>query len=429
MSAATRADDWPAWMGPQRDDVLREDGLIEQIPDDGLPVKWRTPIAGGYAGPAVAEGRVFVFDYEREEGDVVNNPGQRAELQGRERVTALDADTGDQLWQHSYDCPYSISYPAGPRCTPTVHDGLVYTLGSEGDLYCLRAESGEVVWQASFKDDFGADVPLWGFSGHPLVDGDLLYVLVGGDGQNVVALNRTTGEVVWKALDGPAGYCPASIITAGGVRQLLVFNPEGVFGLNPADGTQYWRVPLKPAYEMSIARPMREGDRLYASGIRNEAVMMQLGADEPTAEALWRGKANEAVFASNCTPLMVDGVIYGADCNEGSLVAVDAEDGSRLWSTFAATRPDETRRVNHGTCFVTRIGASDRYLLMSEVGDLLMARLTREAFEPLGRFHALEPTGEAFGRAVVWSHPAYANRTAYIRNDKEIVAVDLAKGN
>ncbi|MAT72023.1 MAG: pyrrolo-quinoline quinone [Planctomycetaceae bacterium] len=414
-------------MGSHRDGVYRESGIVEQIPEDGLPVKWRQPIAGGYAGPAVADGRVFVFDYVRTAGEAVNNPGQRAELAGSERVTALDEATGEPLWQYEYECPYGISYPCGPRCTPTVHEGLVYTLGSEGDLICLTADAGKEVWRVSLKDDLGANTPLWGFSAHPLIDGDLLYTMVGGDGQSVAAFDRKTGKVVWKALDGPAGYCPPSIIEAGGVRQLLVYNPEAVTSVNPANGQQYWSVPIKPAYEMSIAQPMREGDRLYASGIRNEAVMIELGDDGASAEPLWRGEANQAVFASNCTPLFVDGVLYGSDCNEGCLAAVDAADGSRLWSTFKATQPDETRRVNHGTCFVTRVGDTDRYLLMAENGDLLLAKLTRDAFEPLGRFHALEPTGEAFGRSVVWSHPAYANRTAYIRNDEEIVAVDLAQ--
>jgi hypothetical protein len=123
----------------------------------------------------------------------------------------------------------------------------------------------------------------------------------------------------------------------------------------------------------------------------------------------------------------VDGVIYGTDCNDGSLIAVDSKTGSKLWETFDATKPGETRFLRHGTAFITRIGDSDKYFLMNETGDLLIMTLTDKGFLDHGRFHVLEPTNECFGRAVVWSHPAYANRTAYVRNDKEIVAVDLAK--
>ena len=202
------AEDWPQWMGTNRDGVVRETGIIAAIPAEGLPIKWRVPIAGGYSGPAVVDGKVLVFDYAKAAGEVTNNPGERVELSGQERLTALDAATGEQLWQHAYDCPYSISYPAGPRCTPTVHDGLVYSLGAEGDLRCLRVADGTLVWQTNLKEQFGVEAPIWGFASHPLVDGDLLYTMVGGDGQALVAFDRLTGEVRWKALSDAAGYCP-----------------------------------------------------------------------------------------------------------------------------------------------------------------------------------------------------------------------------
>lgn len=420
------ADQWPGWMGENRDGVYRESGIVESIPQSGLNVKWRTPIAGGYAGPAVADGKVYVFDYVKTEGEVVNNPGQRVALQGSERLLALDEKTGKQLWKHQYDCPYSISYPAGPRCTPTVDGDRVYILGAEGDLRCLKTHDGELVWKRNFKKDFGAEILIWGTASHPLIDGDLLYTMVGGEGQSVVAFDKMTGELKWKSLDGKPGYAPPVIIEAGGKRQLIAFLPTKVAGLNPENGNRWWSIPIAPKYDMSIARPMVDGNKMYASGIGNAAVMIELASDKPAAKELWRGVPKKALFSANATPLFVDGVVYGADCQVGDLAAVDATEGSRLWSTFEATRPGETRRVNHGTAFLTRIGDTDRYLIFNEVGDLMMARLTPKGFKSLGKFHVLEPTGEAFGRDVVWSHPAYANQTAYLRNDKEIVAVDLA---
>ncbi len=421
------ADDWPGWMGPSRDGVYRETGIIDEVPANGLKVKWRTPIAGGYAGPAVADGRVFVFDYAKTEGEAFNNPGERANLRGQERLTALDADTGDQLWQHAYDCPYSISYPAGPRCTPTVDGDHVYILGSEGDLQAIRVADGEVVWKRSLKADLNAEVPIWGFAAHPLVEGDLLYTMVGGTGQGIVALDKLTGEIRWKGLDTSAGYCPPSMIQHGGVKQLIVYHPTGVTSLNPLTGRQYWDIPIAPSYDMSIARPMVDGNLMYASGIRTEALMIELSSDEPSAKEVWRGEPKNAVHSANATPIFADGVVYGTDCEQGSLIAVDARDGSRLWETFEATKPGEQRFIKHGTAFLTRVGDTDRYLIMSETGDLQMAKLTASGYQDLGKTHILEPTGECFGRPVLWSHPAYANRTVYARNDKEIVAVDLAK--
>ena len=172
---------------------------------------------------------------------------------------------------------------------------------------------------------------------------------------------------------------------------------------------------------------MRDGNRLFASSIHNEAVMIELAANQPSAKELWRGEPKSAVHSANATPMFVDGVVYGTDCNEGNLIAVNGNTGERLWETFAATKPGEKRFIKHGTAFLTRLGDSNRYLVMSETGDLQMAELTANGYKDLGRFHVLEPTSECFGRSVVWSHPAYADRTAYVRNDKEVVAVDLAK--
>lgn len=424
------ADDWPQWLGPDRNGVYAEAGVIREIPEAGLKVKWRVPVELGYAGPAVVGDRVVLADYQRRSGTISNNPGRRATLNGQERITCFDAKTGRQLWQYAYDCPYQISYPNGPRCTPTVDGDRVYMLGSEGDLHCLKLRDGQLVWKRSLKTDFGADVPLWGFSSHPLVEGELLICMVGGPGQTVVAFDKASGAVRWKALDASAvGYCPPSMIEAGGKRQLLVWHADAIVSMNAADGSTYWTVPIKPSYEMSVTRPQRDGNLLYASAIHSEAVMLQLDEEKPAVKELWRGERNQAVYCCNSTPLLRDGVIFGADCNVGALIAVDAQTGQRNWQTFQPTKPDEERFVKHGTAFLTRLGDSSRYFLFSETGDLIIADMTAAAYEEKGRFHVVDPSAEAFGRPVVWSHPAYAQRTAFVRNDKELVAVDLAAGD
>lgn len=429
LSQHVDADDWPGWLGPHRDGVYRETGVVDRIPDGGLPIKWRVPISTGYAGPAAADGKVFVFDYVTESGDVVNDPNARAQLNGKERLTALDAQTGNILWQRAWPRPYEISYPSGPRATPTVDGDRVYALGAQGDLLCLSVDDGSVVWQLNLAEDFQAEVPLWGFASHPLVDGPYLYTMVGGEGQGVVAFDKHSGDVRWKALDVKAGYCAPRIIQQGGTRQLILFHPEGVTSLDPTSGASFWEIPVSPSYEMSIAQPMIDGDRMYVSSIHTEAVMIELGRDAPTAKELWRGEAKNAVHCSNAPPAFVDGVVYGADCLQGDVIAVDGDNGDRLWQTFSPTKPDEKRFIKHGTAFVTRLGESDRYLLMSENGDLIVAEMTAKEYLERGRMHAVDPTNEAFGRPVVWSHPAYAERTAYIRNDKEIIAVDLRKND
>jgi hypothetical protein len=241
-----------------------------------------------------------------------------------------------------------------------------------------------------------------------------------------VAWDKQSGEERWRALSASApGYCPPSILEAGGERQLVVWHADALVSLQPRDGTVHWTVPLTPSFEMAITRPQRDGDRLYVSGIRNEAVMLRLDSERPAVEELWRGDVKDAVYCANSTPIFADGIVYGTDCNVGNLVAVDGQSGERLWTTFQATRPGETRRLSHGTAFLTRLDGTDRYLIFSETGELILATLTREGYEEQGRFQVLQPTGEAFGREVVWSHPAYAGRTAFVRNDEELVAVSL----
>jgi outer membrane protein assembly factor BamB len=419
------ADDWPQWMGPTRDDQWRETGILDKFPAEGPKILWRTPIAGGYAGPAVANGRVYVTDYVRDSGDASNDPGARAESQGLERVLCLDAATGKELWKYSYRCNYKISYPAGPRATPTVSDGKVYTLGAEGNLLCLDAAKGALLWEKELAKAYQVETPVWGFCGHPLVDGNKLFCLVGGKGSVAVAFDKDTGKELWRALDAPEpGYCPPTIIEAAGVRQLLIWHPKALCSLNPETGKQYWSQPLEPQYGMSVTAPMRSGDLLFASGIGSVATLFRLKADAPGAEVVWDGKPNTAVYCSNSTPLLEGGTIYGNDCQVGSLRAVEIASGKRLWESFEPTTGGE-RRASHGTVFLTKNG--DKYFLFTETGDLVIARLSPEKYDEVSRAHILEPTGEAFGRSVVWSHPAYANRCAFVRNDKEIVCVSLAK--
>src|SRR5690606_11341055 len=159
------ADDWPQWRGPKRDGVWREQGIVETLPAK-LKVKWSTPIGEGYAGPAVANGRVYVTDRNLGDGEKnPENPFAREAVQGSERILCLDAETGKVLWEHAYPAQYTISYPYGPRATPSIHEGKVYSVGAMGDFFCLDAESGKVLWSKHFVKDFGTSINTWGMSG------------------------------------------------------------------------------------------------------------------------------------------------------------------------------------------------------------------------------------------------------------------------
>jgi outer membrane protein assembly factor BamB len=422
VTAVGRGDDWPQWLGPKRDSVWRETGLIDKFPEGGPKVLWRTPIDGGYAGPAVAGGRVFVTDYVTD-GKRVNHPAVRAELKGSERVLCFDAGTGKPLWKHEYDCPYKVSYPAGPRCTPTVHDGKVYTLGAMGHLFCLDAATGMPVWSKDLMKEYKTEPPTWGCAAHPLVDGKKLICLVGGEGSTVVAFDKDTGKELWKAMTVKnIGYCPPTIIEAGGKRQLIIWHSETINGLDPETGAVYWSEPLKPGAGMSIMTPRYHGNYLFAGGAFEVSALLKLAADKPAAEVVWRGTARTSVAPINSTPFLEDGHVYGVD-RMGQLRGIKLETGERLWETFAATTGD--KEASSATAFIVKNG--DRFFLMSDTGHLIIARLSPKGYEEISRAKVLEPTNEGFGRKVVWSHPAFSNRCVFARNDKELVCVSLAK--
>lgn len=421
------ADDWPQWLGPKRDSVWRETGIVEEFPKDGLKVKWRVPVALGYSGPAVADGRVYVTDYVRKSGKATNNPGGRDRLEGTERVLCLSADTGRVLWKHEYDRPYNISYPNGPRATPTVDSGKVYTLGAEGDLLCLDGDDGSVIWSKALTKEYQVKTPIWGFAAHPLVDGNLLHCVVGGKNSVAVAFDKNTGREVWRALSaGEPGYCPPTMIEHGGVRQLLIWHPDSLNSLDPRTGELFWSVPLKPGYSMSITAPRKLDNVLFASGIGNVGALFKLDETKSAPETVWRGTTKTALYSANSTPFLEDGMIYGCDCRQGSLMGVRIKDGQRLWQTFQPTTGG-TRRAGHGTAFLVK--HQDRFFLFSETGDLILAKLSPKGYNEISRFHVLDPTNEAFGRKVAWSHPAFAQRSVFARNDKELVCVSLAAEN
>jgi outer membrane protein assembly factor BamB len=354
---------------------------------------------------------VFVTDFATD-GARANDPGTRSDLAGRERVLALDFATGKVVWSHDYPVTYRISYPAGPRATPTVQGGKVYVLGAEGHLTCLESRTGKVVWSRNLAVEYKAETPIWGYSAHPLIDGQKLITLAGGSGSIAVALDKDTGKELWRALDAPSlGYCPPSIIEAGGRRQLLIWHPQALNSLDPETGKLFWSEKLEPQYGM------------FAGGIGNKAVALRLASDKPAATELWRGTNQTAVYPTCAAPMVDDqGVLYGA-CQQGHFRAVELKTGKRLWETFKPTTG--TRFGSSGTCFVVR--NADRWFLMSETGELIIARLTADRYEELDRARILAPTNEAFGRPVVWSHPAFADRRMVARNDQEIVCVSLAE--
>jgi outer membrane protein assembly factor BamB len=432
-----RADDWPQWLGPQRDGVWRETGIVTSFPATGPEFRWKAKIGAGYASPAVVGDRVYVTDRILARG--AQNPASafaRDSVNGNEGVSCLDDKTGAVIWRHEYLCPYEVSYASGPRCTPVVQDGRVYTLGTMGDLLCLDAETGKVVWSVNFVRDRGARVPQWGFAAHPLLEGNKLICLVGGEKGLAVAFDKDTGKEIWHALSSKeTGYCPPMIYQMGGKRELIIWSPEAVTALEPESGRTIWTQPWKiqDQSSMAISTPRYLTGKLFLTCFYNGSLLLGIDPSGDQASIIWHGKwfekprmGSELTANSDglqsiiSTPVLTADTIYGV-CSFGQLRAIDLKTGKRLWETFAATSGKEDR---WGNAFLVQ--HEDRYFLFSEKGDLIMARLSREGYNELGRMHLIEPDNRMPGRRVVWSHPAFAHRNVYVRNDQEIVSVSLA---
>ncbi len=436
LSTPAFADDWPQWLGPQRDGVWRETGIIEKFPDGGPKVVWRTPIGEGYSGPAVTGGKVYITDrvVAKDAATPENAFDGKTRVNGYERILCLDEKTGEILWKQAYDCTYQVSYSAGPRTTPIVAGGKVYTLGAMGDLYCLDANKGDILWSKKLLEEYKFPVPRWGFSGHPLIDGNRLICLVGGTGSVVVAFDKDTGKELWKNLTASEpGYAPPVLATIGGQKTLILWHPEAINALDPESGKLIWSHAFARGKRksvnagMTIAMPRIVGDELFASAFYDGSVMLKLNGQKPPTE-VWRigGRSEkpedtEALHCVMGTPIFKDGHIYGI-CSYGELRCLDAATGKRIWTKEGIAAAQSTR---WGNAFMIEVG--DRVILCNEVGDLILAKLSPKGYEELGRTNILAPTNTLAGRRVVWSHPAFADRSVFARNDREIVRVSLAK--
>ncbi len=433
IGPALNAADWPEWMGAERDGVWRETGLVEHFDTGSLPVRWRVPVKAGYVGPAVVDGRVYLLD--REAGKPAERKrGDRSlpQIPGNERVLCLDAATGRTLWEHVYDCPYRISYPSGPRATPLVRDGRVYALGAMGDLKCLDAADGRILWATNVAAQFHAEPPVWGYAAHPLLDGERLILPVGGTNSAIVALHKDTGRELWRAQTAvEIGYAPPVVRDLAGRRQLVFWHADAVSGLNPQDGDVLWSHPYpvggRPQRpEVTIALPRFSGDRLFLTSFYQGSLMLQVPRTGAEPRVVWNRRSRkqsemtEGLHTVMSTPVVKDGFAYGI-CAFGELRCLDLKTGERRWESLDLFR-GEAGFFAHA--FI--VEENYRHWFWTDRGELVVGRLSPQGLEIISRAQLLEPAENTRGRDVLWCHPAFANRSAYIHNGRELICVDLS---
>ena len=425
VTAVVRADDWPEFRGKGRLGVWNETGIIEKFPDSGLKVLWRTQIHAGYTGPIVADGRVFVMDFV-----------ETSRLKGTERALALDEQTGKILWTQEWSVDYrGMSYANGPKAAATVDADRVYFAGADGKLFCMNVKTGEILWKKDFVADYGAAPStwgfFWGFSSSPLVDGNRLIAMVGGvPDARVVAFDKITGKEIWRALksDNDLGVAQPIIINAGGTRQLIIWYPGAVASLDPATGKVYWEQPYKVGASMTVATPVQSGSMLFFTNFYDGPLMLKLDDKKPAATVLWKGQSDneiqtDGLHSTICTPAIIGDYIYGI-CSYGQFRCLQASTGKRLWETQAVTK----ERTRWASGLIVRHG--DNLFVNNDRGDLIIMKPSMDGYHEVSRTALLKPTSPPGNRreltSVNWSHPAYANKHIYARNDEEIISASLA---
>ncbi len=410
------ADDWPQWRGTGRDGVWRETGVIEKFVGPEIPRRWSVEIAAGYCGPTVADGRVYVTDRLTEPEEV-------------ERIHCFDWTDGSKIWTHSYPCKYAkLGYRDGPRASVTIDRGRAYALGAMGHFFCLDAVTGEVLWKKDPVADFNVRLEMWGIAAAPLIEGDLVILQIGGrPGACVVALQKTTGRRRWAALDDQASYSAPICIDQAGRRVVVCWTATRVVGLDAKTGRLYWQHEIGyTRWPIAVATPVAYKDRVFISGVDKGSLMLRLLSESPQIEKLWwryggqTKDQTECLQSLMCTPYVCDGYVYGVN-RYGVFRCVNADSGDRVWEDHTATS-----QADFGTLHI--VPGSKHVWIFNDRGELIISRLSPQGFDELSRAKLIKTTRGQLNRrdGVTWSHPAFAYRHVFIRNDEELVCASLA---
>ncbi|MBS0208295.1 MAG: PQQ-like beta-propeller repeat protein [Planctomycetes bacterium] len=397
LTNQTRAEDWPRWRGVRGDGTWQAPPLPERWPKGGLKQTWRQPIGGGYAGVSVVGGRVYTMDRQKEPAEV-------------ERVVCFDAATGKSLWTHSYPVAYGdMAYGSGPRAQPTEYDGRVYTLGTQGHACCLDAAAGHVLWSVDTVKQLGARIPEWGLAASPFLWRDRVVLHIGAADGCLVALDRNSGQVIWRSGVDPAGYATPILVDSPTGEQLIAWTPEHIVGIDPSDGREEWSVPYKVTYGVSIATPIYQQGLVFVAGYWQGSKAIRLGPARNDAGLAWED--TKLLRGLMSQPLYRDGHVYLLDKQFG-LTCFELATGTKKWDD----KNEMTPRGRNPQAELVWLNDSDRAIILNAEGELILARLTPEGYHEQSRTKIIGPT---------WAHPAFAGRHVYARDDSELVCVEL----
>lgn len=387
LALTAGAEDWPRWRGPNLNGISSEKGWTTQWPANGPKTLWKASVGTGFSSMAVAQGRLYTMGYG-EEKDV---------------VYCLDAKNGKILWQHEYDSDLGDKYfEGGPTSTPTVDGNSVYALSRWGDIFSFEAATGKIQWSKNVQKETNVRIPSWGFSGSPLVQGDLLLLTIGEAG---LALEKATGKIVWSSANKDAGYSTPVPFKRGGADLAIVSSGKAFIAVDVKTGKQVWSFPWSTQYGVNAADPIVQEDYVFiSSGYNKGGALLKLGEGEP--KAIWQSKE----MRNQMNPsVLVNGHLFGVDgdtTSKASLKCVDFLTGAVKW-----TEP----RVGSGSVTV----ADGKLIVLSDKGELMIAEASPAAFKPMARAQVLG------GKC--WTVPVLANGKIYCRNvTGDLVCLDVS---
>ena len=396
------AADWPHQRGPLNNGHVAADAVVPKSLPDDPKVVWQIPVTDGFAAPIITGGMVVYGDFQK----------------GKETFHAVNLSDGKPVWHDTLDSPHRDNFGTGPRCAP-VSDGTVVLIQScKGELHCLAAKTGKLLWKKNYLSDFGAPyvgekgstkgAARHGYAASSWIDGEQVIALAGGPGAAVVCLNRRNGEVIWKSEDDQAAYSPPRVAKLAGVEQVVCFTVDGAMGLDRSNGKLLWRVPLSTDYGRHIVAPVIYEDLAVVGShqVGYVATRVVRKGGKVTAEEAWRlGKNMGPNFAS---PIRVGDHIYMLVGKE--ITCLDAATGKKAWAAKGVVNTSAQR------AFCAFIGTGENILVLTDMGELVMFEANPKEYREISRTQVCGKN---------WCHPAYAGGKLVVRDAKKLICVDL----
>jgi outer membrane protein assembly factor BamB len=389
------AQDWPQFQGPNRDGKYPGTDLTPVLPKAGPPLVWKRAVGQGFSGPVVAAGKLVLF---HRTGD-------------KETVECLEAATGREVWRFEYPTGYrdDFGFDEGPRSTPAIVSGRVYTFGAEGMLHCLDFATGKKLWAVDTHQQFDVRKGFFGAACSPLVEGNAVLLNIGGaKPSGLVAFDRESGKLLWAVSRDEASYSSPVVATAGNLRSVFCFTRHGLIGADPVTGRIRFEFPWRARMQASVnaATPLVIGDLVFISAsYQTGAALLQVAGS--AVKKVW--SSDDSLSNHYATSIAHNGYLYGFHGRQEygpSLRCVQLQTGRVMWSVES---------FGSGTLML----AGERLIVMKESGELVIAAGDPKAFQAISKAQVISGTVRAY--------PALAQGRFYVRNDKSLVCVSLKK--